>query len=215
MPDHYKERIDTLKAKRHKAKVKVRVHQRAVIRWRKLVGLRNKQIKQVRKRREDAQHGPAAMCHFLIQHYGQHETPGRSNRAPWLDRWMLQVGQWMLGQPWCGLTVWIAAKAAGKHLDPRTMSTVYIMQAAKSGTGGYKAWHSRDATPQLAWLPIYGYPGGPVHVGTYVGKGIVAEGNTSPGSGGSQNDGGGLYPRTLSSRRGWIIGYAEIDWSKP
>lgn len=154
---------------------------------------------------------------FLHARLGWHEDAGRPNRAPWLDKWAREIGAWMVGEPWCGLTVWQAAKAGGMKLAPQTVSTAAIVQMAKAGTGGFKAWHPAGSgyQPKPGDVPVYGTAAtGPVHTGMYAGNNTVFEGNTSPGRGGSQNNGGGLYPRNWSERRPWALGIAEIDWSK-
>lgn len=174
---------------------------------------RSRQIEAEKKRLAERSEGPARAVKFLSDRLGWHEDPGRPNRAVWLDKWAREVGEWMVAQPWCGLTIWQAAKAAGVKLTAETMSTVAIRNHAQAGTGGFKAWHSASATPQLGWVAIYG-TGGPEHTGMYAGNGMVYEGNTSSGSGGSQNNGGGLYPRKLAERRGWLLGWAEISWEK-
>ena len=208
IPDLRKEqKIDRAKERQHKKRIAF--HKRAVVRLKKRIARRAERIRKAEARKDR----PAIAAKFLIDHYGWHEDAGRPNRAAWLDRWAREVGDWMVGQPWCGLAVWKAAQAAGVTLDKRTVSTVYIKAAAQSGTGGFKAWHPASATPLIGWVAIYG-TSGPVHTGMYVGNGVVAEGNTSPGTGGSQNDGGGLYPRSLASRRGWLLGWAEIDWKQ-
>lgn len=171
------------------------------------INVRNHQIKQAIK----AQRGPGRAVKFLHDHAGWHEDAGRPNRAAWLDRWANDIGPWMVGQPWCGLAVWQAAKAAGTTLTKETVSTVAIRQHAINGTGGFKSWHPASTPPALGWVAIYG-TGSPEHTGIYGGNGIVWEGNTSAGSSGSQNNGGGLYPRKLSDRRGWLLGWAEINW---
>ena len=193
-----------LRASRERARRKLRLHQRAALRLKQLIARRNKQISNLERT------GPGAAAKFLVDRYGRTE---QGNRAGWLDEWAKLIGPWMVGQPWCGLAVWMAARAGGVTLTKETVSTVAIRNHARAGTGGFRAWHPPSAKPQIGWVAVYG-TGGPVHTGMYVGNGIVAEGNTSPGSGGSQNDGGGLYPRKLSERRGWLLGWAEIDWSK-
>lgn len=159
------------------------------------------------RRRQD----PAAIAvKWGLQYEGFVEN---DNRAPWLDPWAREIGDWMVGQPWCGLLVWKMAQAAGVTLSKETVSTVAIKRMAESGTGGFKAWHGPNVEPRIGFVAIYG-TGGPQHTGMYIGNGKVLEGNTSPGRTGSQNNGGGVYVRTLAERRGWLLGYAEIDWRR-
>lgn len=173
------------------------------------INKRNRQIKATLA----ARRGPGRAIKFMLDHAGWHEDVGRPNRARWLDAWAREVGEWMVGQPWCGLAVWKAAKAAGTTLSTQTMSTVAIRNMAMRGEGGFKAWHGPNVAPKLGWVAIYG-SNGPQHTGLYLGNGRVGEGNTSPGNGGSQNNGGGLYIRSLADRRSWLLGWAEIEWKR-
>lgn len=197
-----------LKAAIAKNTRKIKVHERAIQTLRKWRATRQAQLKRLQSKR-----GPAAAAKFALTLVGRHEDAGRPNRASWLDAWARGIGAWMIGQPWCGLLVWIIARHVGLKLDPRTVSTVAIRDMARNGTGGFKAWHPASATPKIGWVPVYG-TSGPVHTGFYVGNGRIVEGNTSPSNGGSQNDGGGVYIRSLAERRNWILGWAEPDWSK-
>lgn len=176
-----------------------------------LVARRNRQLAALPKTTQRA-----LVCKFLLAHVGWHEDAGRQNRAGWLDKWAADIGAWMIGQPWCGLTVFEACKAAGVTLDKTTVSTVAIRAMAQHATGGFKKWHPAASgyQPQPGDVAIYGTTAsGPVHTGTYVGGGRMVEGNTSPGSGGSQANGGGIYIRSLAERRGWLLGWAIPDYT--
>jgi hypothetical protein len=167
-----------------------------------MVARRNAQLKALPK---DSQR--QRVCQFLLAHVGWHEDAGRPNRAAWLDVWARDIGTWMLAQPWCGLTVYEACKSAGLTLDKTTVSTVAIRSMAQRGVGGFKKWESASYQPHPGDVAIYGTTG-PVHTGVYVGAGRMVEGNTSPGSGGSQANGGGIYIRSLAERRSWLLGWA-------
>ncbi|MCU1500600.1 MAG: hypothetical protein JWM47_4553 [Acidimicrobiales bacterium] len=190
---------------------KIKVRQRAIQTLRKWRSSRRSQLAKLRE--GTPQHRREIAIKFFRDHAGWHEDAGRPNRASWLDAWARLIGEWMVGQPWCGLAVWMAARAAGIKLDPRTMSTVAIRDMAKAGTGGYKAWHDVNSgyVPKPGDVPVMG-TGDPQHTGMVLDSSYQGEGNTSPGNGGSQNNGGGLYIRTQAERRGWVLGWAEIDW---
>lgn len=165
---------------------------------------RNAQLKRLNQGGERARAVAVA-----LKVVGKHEDPGRPNRAAWLDRWARRVGDWMIGQPWCGLTVWEICRHVGLELDKRTMSTVAIRDMARRKIGGYRGWTSIEHAQPGDFI-VYSFTGGgPEHVGMYVGNGRVVEGNTSPGSGGSQNNGGGIYIRTVAERRPYILGVAQ------
>lgn len=60
-------------------------------------------------------------------------------------------------------------------------------------------------------LVLMNFDGGVVdHIALYIGDGETVEGNTSPGTGGSQNNGGGIYHR---SPRGVAIG-VHVNYSE-
>lgn len=174
-----------------------------------LIHRRDKQIKALPKASQRAQ-----AVKFALSLVGRHEDAGRPNRAAWLDSWALQIGRWMLGQPWCGLLCWIVAKHVGLALTKETVSTVAIRNHARRGSGGFKGWTSIDhARPgDLIVMGFKGAAGGPMHVGMYVGNGRIVEGNTSPGRSGSQNNGGGAFIRTVAERRPFILGVAVPNY---
>src|SRR5687767_1274059 len=100
LPDLYKEqRIDRAAAKRHKARVKF--HHQLAVQIRKRIARRRERIRKAEARQDK----PAIAAKFLIGKYGWHEDSGRPNRAAWLDSWSREIGDWMVGQPWCGLAV--------------------------------------------------------------------------------------------------------------
>lgn len=191
---------------------------RSRAKWRKrlrfLNGQRHKVIALIHRRtkqlkRLNAQGERARAVEVALKIVGKHEDPGRPNRAPWLDVWARRIGPWMVGQPWCGLTVWEICRHVGVTLSTQTVSTVAIRDMAQRKTGGYRGW-TNISHVQPGDFIVYGFNGtGPQHVGVYVGNGKVVEGNTSPGHGGSQNDGGGIYIRTVAERRPYILGVAQ------
>ena len=175
-----------------------------------MVARRNRQIAALPKDTQRQQ-----VCKFLLAHVGWHEDAGRPNRAAWLDKWAADIGTWMLGAPWCGLTVYEACKSAGVVLDKTTVSTIAIRSMAQRKTGGFADWHDASYAPKPGDVAIYGTASsGPVHTGVYVGGGRMVEGNTSPGPGGSQANGGGIYIRSLAERRGWLLGWAIPKYVK-
>ena len=170
--------------------------------------LRVRRDRQLRALKAKPKSERALVVAWALKQVGTHEDAGRPNRGRRVDEWADRIGAWMRGQPWCGSFCWNAwHEALGRDLDRRTVSTVAIRDLARAGQGGYRRWK-----PLSQVLPgdfiVYG-TGGPQHVGIYVGGGRVVEGNTSPGTGGSQADGGGVYIRSLAQRRSWVLGVAE------
>lgn len=176
----YRSRVKRFRALRtaiHKTRAKIR--------------LRDKQIRAARG-------GGQTALATALQCVGRTE---RNNRAPWLDRWArTYVGAWMVGQPWCGLFCIVCWAKAGKRLPKDTVSTVAILNRARRGNG-FTAVPASKAKP--GDLVVFNFPGGAPaeHVGLARGPakgGMIptVEGNTSPGSGGSQSNGGGIYLRS-------------------
>lgn len=150
--------------------------------------------------KDEPKGGSASVMKWAASQVGRTEN---NNRAPWLDAWARHyVGSWMVGQPWCGLFC-IAAwdHGAKKRLPQGTVYTPNIVSWARNGTY-FKLVHSSQAKP--GDLVVFNFPGGSGvadHVGLARGPargGVIPtiEGNTSPGSGGSQANGGGVYKRS-------------------
>lgn len=132
---------------------------------------------------------------------GTVESPPNSNRT----RYGATYG--MDGQPWCAMFVWwVFRQARALPLIPKTAYTPSFAQWFKSrGQWG--------TAPRPGAVAFFDFPGDGVNRISHVGlveavnadsSIITIEGNTSPGTGGSQRDGGGVYRRT---RRTGIVGY--------
>ena len=116
---------------------------------------------------------------------GAAESPPGSNRTPF--------GAWygLDGYPWCMMFVQWCFHQAGLPLPCRTASCSELL-----------GWYRKHRREQIAGGPLPGdiaiYNFG--HTGiveSAAGETVTAiEGNTSPGSRGSQSDGGGVYRRT-------------------
>lgn len=126
-----------------------------------------------------------------------------NNHAPWLAALERKHGMaWMDGQPWCGFLCYVAwAEGAGKKLPQGVVYTPNIVGWANRGQ------HFTRVSPSSAKpgdLVVFNFVGGSSvadHVGLARGPargGVIPtiEGNTSPGSGGSQANGGGCFKRT-------------------
>lgn len=152
--------------------------------------------------------GPNKAVQYLMQYKGKTESPPGSNKAPWgLTNWQLSFGAWLIGQPWCGIAVGKALQAAGvKGITSRVAGVALIEEDAKAGRNGFKSWHGPTEGKRGDAVVLFGYG---VHVGLIrkripgVGY-LTVEGNTSSGITGSQDNGGGVWPRlrTYSSVRG-------------
>ena len=129
---------------------------------------------------------------------GIKESPPDSNRVLY-NTWY--YGQEVSGgaYPWCMAFVQWVFHQTGVPLPARAASCSALMRAAqKKG-----AWVTEDFRPgDVVVYDFSGKKGAPVHCGIVerVAKtGVTAiEGNTSPGSSGSQDNGGGVFRRTRS-----------------
>ena len=116
---------------------------------------------------------------------GVTESPKGSNRTPF--------GAWygLDGYPWCMMFVQWCFDQAGQPLPHRTASCSNML-----------SWYQKHHPEQVVSAPkprdIIIYNFGHTGVVEAVGSGTVTaiEGNTSPGSKGSQSNGGGVYRRT-------------------
>jgi hypothetical protein len=124
-------------------------------------------------------------------------------------------GTWLLYQPWCGCWCFYALQAAKvAKLGSWMASVASIETYAKSASYCFQGWttdRSRARPGDLACIGGYGQ-----HVETVRGK-LQADGglptyggNTSPGSPGSQSNGGGAYARVRYS--GEVRGIALVRY---
>ena len=118
---------------------------------------------------------------------GYTESPPNSNKT--------KYGEWygMNGQPWCMMAVQYWFDQAGSPLPYKTASCSALERWYRSNKPG-----SVYTTPAPGDVVIYNF-GHTGIVESVSGSKITAiEGNTSAGSSGSQNNGGGVYRRTRS-----------------
>lgn len=144
--------------------------------------------------------GAAAALAFGRQYLGKTEHP--SNRGTWgLNAWQSELaggGSWLNAAPWCGIYVWAClTKGAGvKGLTSRCAAVAFIYADAAAGRNGWRSRHARDQGRPGDAVILFGTS---THVGLIekrvVGGYQTLEGNTSPGTGGSQSNGGGCYRR--------------------
>ncbi|MEV1294426.1 CHAP domain-containing protein [Pseudonocardia sp. NPDC049635] len=131
------------------------------------------------------------------------ESPPGSNRTPY------GMAYGMDGYAWCAMFTWWCFRQAGlATLVPKSAYTPTIADWFRRRD----AWHT---TPAVGDLVFFDFPGDGVNRISHVGlvekinaDGTITtiEGNTSPGTGGSQRNGGGVYRRV---RRAGIVGYGR------
>lgn len=140
------------------------------------------------------------------------ESPPNSNRT--------KFGRWygLDGQPYCAMAVSYWFSLAGL---PLPASTAKGFAYTPSGAAWFQRQGRWTTRPQRGHVVFFDFPGDGVsrisHVGIVEsvradGSVVTIEANTSPGDGGSQRDGGGVFRRV---RRSGIVGYGVPAYSEP
>lgn len=155
----------------------------------------------------------------LSKRLGYTENPANSNFDDRPDgiktsqRHTAGGGTWLDRQPWCGCWCFYALEAAGvAGIDSHLASVAQIEDYAKAGQKCYRGWTTDRSKVKPGDLAVIGGYG--VHVETVVAiEGSDTRtrgGNTSPGSSGSQSNGGGAYERVRSPSE--VRGYALVAY---
>lgn len=180
------------------------------VRQRQAITLRRKLALDKAIGREGEAGRRTRVCRAALADVGIHEAPGHPNAdlgGP-IDKMNAAVG--MSPGPyayWCGSAVHKWLKAGGLDFPDWIRYVPSILTFAQRVEFGL----SVTRTPEKGDLVVMNFDGGvPDHVALYVGGGRTVEGNTSPGTGGSQNNGGGVYAR---NPRGGVT-YVHIDYEK-
>jgi hypothetical protein len=196
----------SLKRARQKARAyrqKARHYSRQAKASRELAARR---VKQIRERT----HGPDAAVRWALKQAadGVVEHPAGSNWGPRIEDWIKASG-YEGPVPWCQCF----ANAAAVHGGAPQLRTGYT-PTVLAGIGGYIQIPASRA--QRGDFVFYKWPGvsrdSCDHVGVLVDAPALStvravEGNTSPGTGGSQNNGGGVYVRTRP--RSVVVGFVR------
>lgn len=176
----------------------IRTHVQKVDGWRKIRARESK--------------GAVNAVKWGLTHNGWHEQ-GFNNNAPWMPALFSRFG-WHPGYAWCQY----GADAILFHATGTLIPSGYtpaVLQWGKEGRYGLR-YVGRTSSPKPGDFLYYKWPGvsGDTcdHVGVYAGGGISFEANTSPGNGGSQNDGGGWYKRSFAARYPFLVGVVRPDY---
>lgn len=135
-----------------------------------------------RRRALRAHRGPKAALAWCRAQVDAHvrEQPSGSNTGPQVSVYQRNFG--IDGSPWCGAFVGTAMLHAGLHPSVRIVYVPYIAQDYRR-----VSWDDR----QPGDLVCFNFGAGLQHVGMLAGdREHTFEGNTSPGEGGSQDNGG-------------------------
>jgi hypothetical protein len=174
--------------KAHKASSKARLTYLAKRKQRKLADA-------VLKRHPARPRGAAAAVKWAARQVNTVEHPPGSNRGPKIDDWS-KAAIGITGVSWCqSFADAVLVHGGGPQL--KSAYTPQVVQWARDKKFGLKIVSVKDRRP--GDFVFFKWPGVSRdlcdHVGVYAGDGKTIEGNTSPGSGGSQNNGGGVFVR--------------------
>lgn len=166
---------------------------------------------------------------WLTNHrYLTEQPPGsnRDERKDGITAAQRRLGGWLVGLPWCGVWAANAALVGGVQIvQPwRWASVVDIEDMARAGQNGFRDWRPSPAKTGKVWANVYRGDlvvlfGRGVHVETirssawiYRRLGLIRTegGNTSSGNSGSQDNGGGAFPRYR--RIADIHGIARVNY---
>lgn len=148
-------------------------------------------ILKLRKYRESKLGGPKKAVAWALDQVGTTESPPYSNRGPKIDQWEIATLGYS-GYSWCQAFV-NAALVHGGGQQLKSAYTPQVVQWANAGSYGLK----RVDEPHVGDFVFFKFPGVSSafcdHVGMWAGDGRTVEGNTSPTSASSQNNGGGVW----------------------
>jgi len=175
-----------------------------------MIERRKKQLADLAAKRTSRQKAVRYAAGFI----GLTEKPPGSNRHPGtiIDRCQQRFG--MLGVPWCGCFAGDVLVTAGvKGVTSRVASVALIEQDARAHRAPFRGWTTDPSQVRRGDLCVVGGPG--VHVELVQealdgGGSINIGGNTSPGSAGSQANGGGVWRRHRSASE--VYGWALVDY---
>lgn len=162
--------------------------------------------------------GALAALKWAQAQIGTTENPPGSNWGGKITGWIRLAG-YTSPVPWCGCFANAACMAGGVPSGAGWIGyTPAIITHARNGVGGW-SWHG-PSEGRPGDLALFDTPGGDpaVHVGMvelklHASSYQTVEGNTSSGSGGSQDNGGGVFRRQRSTQGSFhIVGFARPPW---
>jgi hypothetical protein len=178
-----------------------------------LVTARDRETRRLRLRREQIAYaervirrhsrrpltGRQKAVAYAKRHAGRvMEQPAGSNRGGLITVWQRSFGDWLVGQPWCGVFAGICMQAGGaKGVTSRVAAVAFIEDDARATRGPYAGWSGDPRHARPGDLVVLFGRG--VHVeivtGHTGGALTTVGGNTSAGATGSQSNGGGCFRR--------------------
>jgi hypothetical protein len=157
-------------------------------------------------RREEAGKGRARCAQHAAKFLGVSERPAGSNRGPTIDDWETRVFG-SSGVPWCACFATCMCQDAGVK-GSGSAGVATIVDMARRGQGMFRGYTTDPGRARTGDLAIIGSVSS--HIGVVVDPPYgTIEGNTSPGSEGSQFNGGCVARK---QREGGIVGWALVRW---
>lgn len=137
---------------------------------------------------------------YALRHAGRvTEQPAGSNRGGIITVWQRALGDWLVGQAWCGVFCAACLNAAGLNVSYRLAAVSLIEDDARGGRAPFTAWTSNPASARPGDLAVLFGRGVHVEIVVRVDQARrtihTVGGNTSSGTHGSQSNGGGCYRR--------------------
>jgi peptidoglycan hydrolase-like protein with peptidoglycan-binding domain len=188
----------------------IRTHVQKVDGWRKV-------------RRNESKGAKRAVTEALKRFKNLHEQPGHDNYADWMPALFSKFG-WHSGYAWCQYGANTILVLGGGPVIPSGY-TPAVLQYARNRQYGLKVVGLDDR--QRGDFLYYKWPGVSNdtcdHVGVDEGRRPILrflmspydfEANTSPGTSGSQNNGGGWYERLYASRRPFLVARVRPTYGK-
>jgi hypothetical protein len=142
------------------------------------------------------------------KYLGVNEDPPNSNRGEHIDDWCRRV-YGGTGVPWCACFATCMAWDAGA-VGSSSAAVQYCIELAKQHSGIYRGWTTDPDDVLRGDLAVISCS--TCHIGMVVDSDDAyhtIEGNTSPGSEGSQYDGGCVAER---HREGAVVGWCLVDY---
>lgn len=134
---------------------------------------------------------------WALSKAGITEDPPGSNRGGQITEWQRSFGEWLVGQPWCGVFVGTALREAGvESVNSRVAAVAFIEDDARYARNGFRTIVAANAALPGDCVILFGRG---VHVELVVARrnGYLETvgGNTSSSNSGSQSNGGGVFRR--------------------
>lgn len=177
---------------------------------------RRKKLTRKIRRKKNRDKGRDKALAYARKQIGTTEQPPGSNDGGKVRKWWSWLG-YTFPVPWCGCFAGFSGIKKGKANIPAKLRlgyTPYIDADAKAGQNGLTDVGA-DGCKKGTYVVFHFGAGGAKHVGIATGPvrdGLITtiDGNTSSGTSGSQDNGGGVFERTRPISQ--VIRFADPDY---